>query len=126
MFNSLPGGMYCPAYRRRSESASPPKATGDNPSLANANPASTIASFKALPHHQDALDDTNSNTIKCIPDYRNRIKRMIAFWKAHYPECHQKLSSLSLQHKKPTQNSTTMPKRISNTTSWTHSPSRTS
>lgn len=65
-------------------------AEADPPSPAKAIPA-PMAAFTALPHHQDALDETNSNTIKCIPDYRNRIKRMIVFWKSNYPDYYEQI-----------------------------------
>ena len=39
-----------------------------------------------LPEHRAALDETLSNTVKCLPDYRNRLMKFVRFWEEHYPE----------------------------------------
>ena len=36
--------------------------------------------------HLRELQATESNTVKCVPNYRNRLKHVINFWKVHYPE----------------------------------------
>ena len=50
-----------------------------------------MAAFMALPYHQEALNETYINTIKCIPDYRNRIKNIIKFWKSDYPDYYEQV-----------------------------------
>ena len=42
--------------------------------------------IEADPDHLEALRETESNTVKCVPDYRNRLKHVIKFWKEHYRE----------------------------------------
>ena len=42
--------------------------------------------IEADPEHLDALRETEANTVKCVPDYRNRMKHVIKFWQDHYPE----------------------------------------
>ena len=39
-----------------------------------------------LPEHRAALDDTLSNRVKCVPNYRNRIKEYIKWLQNHYPD----------------------------------------
>ena len=36
--------------------------------------------------HLREVQETESNTVKCVPNYRNRLKHVIQFWKDHYPE----------------------------------------
>ena len=42
--------------------------------------------IEADPEHLNALRETEANTVKCVPDYRNRMKHVIKFWQDHYPE----------------------------------------
>ena len=56
------------------------------PAAASAEPTMDGQSITADPDHLDALRETESNTVKCVPDYRNRIKHIIKFWAEHYPE----------------------------------------
>ena len=60
-------------------------ATGE-PAAASAEPTMAGQGITADPDHLDALRETESNTVKCVPDYRNRIKHIIKFWAEHYPE----------------------------------------
>ena len=36
--------------------------------------------------HLRELQETESNNVKCVPDYRNRLKHIIKFWKEHYTD----------------------------------------
>ena len=42
--------------------------------------------IEATADHLRELQETESNTVKCVPDYRNRLRHLIEFWKVHYPE----------------------------------------
>ena len=89
MFGSQPIGMHRPAFvpPRQGDEAAAAAISASNPAASLA----PMAAFMALPHHQEALNETNSNTIKCIPDYRNRIKKIIKFWKSDYPDYYEQV-----------------------------------
>ena len=42
--------------------------------------------IEAAADHLRELQETESNTVKCVPNYRNRSKHLIKFWKDNYPE----------------------------------------
>ena len=44
------------------------------------------AGIEGRADHLQQLQETESNHVKCINDYRNRLKHLIQFWKDHYPE----------------------------------------
>lgn len=47
--------------------------------------------IEVRPDHWEAYDETTSHRIKCIPDYRRRIQKIIAWLKVEYPEHHDKI-----------------------------------
>ena len=58
--------------------------SGSGPPLAGAGVTATA-------EHLEALRETEEHSVQCVPDYRNRQKKMIAFWKAHYPAYYEQV-----------------------------------
>ena len=48
----------------------------------------------ALPEHQAAHDETMSNRVQCIPDYRRRIAAFITFIKTDYRAYYDQVVSI--------------------------------
>ena len=95
MINGQAPGNYMPRYAARAPTTNNPTiqaATGANGGQQH-GPAASMAGMdiQAAPEHLDALRETESNTIGCVPDYRNRMKHIIRFWKDHYPTYHDEV-----------------------------------
>lgn len=70
-----PPGVFPPIYARDN--------ADDN--VAGGGSGGTIGiAIEALPDHQAAHDETMSNRVGCIPDYRRRIKKFIQFINEDY------------------------------------------
>ena len=79
MFNGQPPGVYMPGYTNRSSPTTNNDDSDRGGSMAGTN-------IEAKEDHLDALCKTESNTVKCVWDYRNHLKHIIRFWKEKYPE----------------------------------------
>jgi len=78
MFNGQPPNVYMPG-----------RGTGNTNAAATST--STVAvmagtDIEGTADHLREVQETESNTVKCVPNYRNRLKHLIKFWKDHYPE----------------------------------------
>jgi len=49
------------------------------------------AGIKGRDDHLHQLQETESNHVKCVNDYRNRLKHIIKFWKEYYIEYHDQV-----------------------------------
>ena len=77
MFNGQPPGVYMPGYAR-----------ANNAHGMAIEKASAVAGteIEGVQDHLDAVRETEAHAVKCVRDYRNRLKKIIRFWKDHYPE----------------------------------------
>ena len=77
MFNGQQPGIYMPQGHRTETTTTMETSTG----------AAVMAGtgIEGRSDHLRELKETESNTVKCVPNYRNRLKHVIKFWKENYP-----------------------------------------
>ena len=80
MFNGLPPGLYNPGFAAASTRRDQEREIPNN----TAEMAGTHITVHV--EHEAALDETLSHTIKCIPNYRNRLMQFIRFLKEYYAD----------------------------------------
>ena len=78
MFNGQPPNIYVPG-RRAGNTSAPTTSTSAVAVMAGTD-------IEGTANHLRELQETESNTVKCVPNYRNRLKHIIQFWKVHYSE----------------------------------------
>ena len=84
-----PPGMYAPPYTAMNDH-------NNDTTSANTMAGTDIA---ALPKHQEALEETESNRVECVSDYRRRNIVLIKWLKENYQGYHNLVVfDLSAEH----------------------------
>ena len=83
MFNGQPPTVYMPHGH----------GTENTNTVATSTSTAVMAGtgIEGRAEHLRELQETESNTVKCVLNYRNRLKHVIKFWKDNYPEYHNEV-----------------------------------